>query len=213
MHRNAREVYVPARRPGEAAGTADRVDVWPRPVFTPGEGGAERTLAARVREAVGPAPRPRGSDGGAGGRVAALFRAPEAAREVVERLAREALEHDCTLVVSAEPAGAVGAPVAVEAGLPLVLAGGAEGRPEGRAAPAPGGERGEGRDAAAFGAADRVLLVDGVADSGERMVRAARRVESAGARVAAAAVVAEVAGGGARDRMTDYNFLSITTLQ
>lgn len=214
MNPQARDVYVPGRRPDEAAGTADRGDVWPRPVFTPGERRAERTLAARVREALGPEPRPRGAEG-PGGRVAALFRSPEVAREVVGRLSREARERGCTAVVAVEPGGGlVGAPVAVEAGLPLVLVGGAEGRPEGRAARAPGGDPGEGGDdVPLLGADDGVLLVDGVADSGERIARAARRVEAAGARVAAAAVVVEVAGGGARDRVVDHNLISITTLQ
>lgn len=215
MKPHAREVYVPAGGPDPAAGGEDEGRVWPRPVFTPGSRGTSRPLSARVRRALGPGPRGReGADPGDAART--LFRSPDVAREVVERLSREALDHGCTAVAAVEPGGGLlAAPVAVEAGLPLVPADRTENR-SGRAADARpgGGPAGEGRgDGAPRGDGDRVLLVDVVADSGERMARAAGRVEAAGGRVAAAAVVVELSGGGARDRMDDYNFMSILTLE
>lgn len=201
------EVYVPARRPAEAARTAAGEVDWPRPVFTPGAGGSGPTLADRVREALGPEPHRSGW-------VGPLFRAPEVAREVIERLGREARDHGCTAIAATQPDGLVGAPVALEAGLPLVLRDGAgeeaeEGGPAGPPGRVPGGEDAAG---GTIGSGDRVLLVGGVADAGERLSGAADRVEAAGARVVAVATVVEVAGGGARDRLDGHNFVSLLVI-
>lgn len=204
-----REVYVPTRLPDGGAGTAGREAPWPRSVFTPGDGGRERTLAERVREVLGSGPARPGAGGPDGG-VEALFRSPEVAREVVERLRRQAGDLACTAVVALGPGGAlVGAPLAVDAGLPLLHAGPPE--EGGRGGDRPGG--GQVAPATdALGAEDRVILVDDVADSGERLAAAVERVEATGARVAAVAVVVEVHGGGARELMGERNLLSAVTL-
>lgn len=203
-----REVYVPERRPAGAGGAAGReAEDWPRPVFTPGAERREGTLAARVREALGPGP---GGDGSfRGPELEALFRSPEVARDVVRRLSREARDRGCTLVAAAEPGGGlVAAPVAVEAGLPLLLAAGADGGPE-----TAGHEDAGGRTSPSLvGGDDRVLVVGEVARSGERLAEAVGRVEEAGGRVAAVAVVVEVGGGGSRGKMSEYNCISILEL-
>lgn len=215
MNPEPREVYVPTRIPTEAAGPAGGQAGWPRPVFTPPAGGRERTLAARVREALRAGPVRPGGSGGRGRDIEVLFRSPEVAREVVERLSREVRDLGCTAVVAPGPDGAlVGGPLAVDAGLPLLHAGGpgeaARGadRPGGR----PSAEGQDGPATGALGGDDRVVLVDDVADSGERLAGAVDRIEATGARVAAVAVVVEVMGGGARERIGDHNLVSIVTL-
>lgn len=206
MNPQTREVYVPTRLPDRDAATEDD-SAWPRPAFTPGEGGRERALAARVREALAAGRRRPGPDD-TGPDVVDLFRSPAVAREVVGRLSREARRHGCTAIVATGPGGgAVGAPVAVDAGLPLVVADGPGDGPAGRTDRPPGAE-----GSALPGEGHEVLLVAGAADSGERLAAAADRVERAGGRVAAVAVVVEVAGGGVGDRLSDYNLLSLLTL-
>lgn len=195
MNPAPRDVYVPTRLPDGAPGAAAPEPTSPAPVFTPGAGARERTLAARVREALRRETGRRGGDGSVPG-LEALFRSPEVAREVVERLSREARDLACTAVVAPGPGGGmIGAPLAVRAGLPLFLAVG------------PGEGQGD-----PLGADDRVLVVADVADSGDRLAEAANRVEQAGARVAAVAAVVEVDGGDAREIMDDRNLLSVITL-
>lgn len=214
MNPEPRDVYVPVRPPAEPPSGTGRGDGWPRPVFTPGAGGRDRALADRVREALRPGAGGPGSEDAARD-VAGVFAVPQTARAVVDRLAREARDRGCSAVAAPGPrCGMAGTPVAVAAGLPLVPVGD-PGEAAGRE-PDAGGGKPAGAGSASIddrlGADDLVLLVDDVADTGTRLAEAVERVEETGARVAAVAVVVEVDGGEARNRLEGRDLLSIIRL-
>lgn len=189
---------------------------WPPAVYSPGERRELSPLARRVADRVAEHPDfPR--PGIVFRDLAPVLLDPELTADIVSELEREARDRGADVVVAVESRGFLfGAPLAISLDLPLAIV-----RKQGKL---PGDtitrqydlEYGDAElelQLEALRSGQAVFVVDDLLATGGTLAAAAHLVERAGARVAGLGVVVELASLGGRDRLGDYNLLSILMLE